>query len=267
MSITAEEMVELYTNYKQKKINNLTDKAKNDEGHVERHKTLYENVYNKLITVSSDFRFDCVKKDVVIEVELFDIDGNGSEIKWKNENGETTWFEPKEVIKIKSYVYDLKITYTGVVPEGHDYYVIPVETYSKWSYRITGCKMQVQGTGINSWDRRGQMTNPKSVHNKILETVDNAFKQIEYKTTQEQTNNRILERFKIEFSQYVGEKVQYNNVNEFIVTLDNGIKVTFYGYEDSEGNISFYNTKVIIPYKTIEVKDLLDGLNGIKGKE
>jgi hypothetical protein len=265
MSITAEEMVELYTNYKQKKINNLTDKAKNDEGHVERHKTLYENVYNKLITVSSDFRFDCVKKDVVIEVELFDIDGNGSEIKWKGENGETTWFEPKEVIKIKSYVYDLKITYTGVVPEGHDYYVIPVETYSKWSYRITGCKMQVQGTGINSWDRRGQMTNPKSVHNKILETVDNAFKQIEYKTAQEQRNNTILNRFKIEFGKYINNFTVTDNT--FVVKLDNGISVTFYGHEDSDGYVTFTSPKVNVPYGKFEVRDLLNGLDGIKVKE
>ena len=29
--------------------------------------------------------------------------------------------------------------------------------------------MQVQGTGINSWDKRGQMTNPNTVHKKITE--------------------------------------------------------------------------------------------------
>lgn len=266
----AEEKAKLcsYDNHRENVITRETNRNSQNEKDEEDRKRVYQDIYDKLSEVSPDYKFECEKVNLVNKVDVYDVDENGHEVRTKkDEKGETIWLKPKEVLKFKFYRYDLKISYTGKVPEGHNYYVVPVSQYSKWSYRITGYKMQVQGTGISSWDKRGQMTNPNSVHKRIVETVDNAFKQIEYKTAQEQSNDRILERFKLEFSQYVGEKVKYNSHNEFIVTLDNGIRVTFYGYEDSEGNISFYNTKVIIPYKTIEVKDLLDGLNVIKGKE
>lgn len=266
----AEEKAKLcsFDHHKETVINRETKRIHQYESDEDNRKRVYQDIYAKLSEVSPDYKFECEKVNQVNKVDVYDVDENGSEVRTKkNKKGETIWLKPKEVLKFKFYRYDLKISYTGKVPEGHNYYVVPVSQYSKWSYRITGYKMQVQGTGISSWDKRGQMTNPNSVHKRIVETVDNAFKQIEYKTAQEQSNDRILERFKLEFSQYVGEKVKYNSHNEFIVTLDNGIRVTFYGYEDSEGNISFYNTKVIIPYKTIEVKDLLDGLNVIKGKE
>jgi hypothetical protein len=221
-----------------------------------------------MLGVSPDYKLHCKKVDRVNKIDIYDIDENGYEIRYKqNSKVETVWLKPREVVKIDSYHYDLKLSYTGKVPEGHNYYIAPVEQRSKYSYRTTGYKMQVQGTGIDSWDKRGQMTNPNTVHKKIVDTIESSFRQIEYRTAQDQSNKRILERFKLEFSQYGGEQVQYGSANEFIVTLDNGIKVTFYGYEDSEGNITFNNAKVSVPYRTIGVKDLIEGLKGVGGKE
>lgn len=264
----AEEKAKLasFDHHKETVINRETKRIHQYESDEDNRKRVYQDIYAKLSEVSPDYKLECEKVNQVSKVEIYDVDENGSEVKTKkNKKGETIWLKPKEVLKFKFYRYNLKISYTGKVPEGHNYYVVPVSQYSKWSYRITGYKMQVQGTGISSWDKRGQMTNAKSVHKRIFETVDNAFKQIEYKTAQEQSNNRILNRFKVEFSEYLNNyTVEYTT---FVVKLDNGISVTFYGHEDSNGNITFNNTKVNVPYGKVEVRDLLGGLNGIKGKE
>lgn len=267
MNLKTEEKVKTnsYDNHRENVITRETNRNLQYEKDEEDRKRVYEKMYAELTNVSSDYKLECVKVNQVKKVDVYDVDENGHEIRTKeNIKGETIWLKPKEVLKLKFYSYNLKLSYIGKVPKGHDYHVIPISTYSKYSYRITGYKMQVQGTGINSWDKRGQMTNPKSVHNKILEVVDNAFKHIEYKTEEEQRNNRIIERFKVEFSEY--KNVDIGN-NTFIVTLDNGIKVTFYGYEDSNGEIRFTNPKVNIPYGKLEVKDLLNGFRDIKGKE
>lgn len=264
----AEEKAKLasFDHHKETVINRETKRIHQYESDEDNRKRVYQDIYAKLSEVSPDYKLECEKVNQVNKVEIYDVDENGNEVKTKkNKKGETIWLKPKEVLKFKFYRYNLKISYTGKVPEGHNYYVVPVSQYSKWSYRITGYKMQVQGTGISSWDKRGQMTNPNSVHKRIVETVDNAFKQIEYKTAQEQSNDRILNRFKVEFSEYVNNFTFGHNT--FVVKLDNGISVTFYGYEDSNGNITFNNTKVNVPYGKVEVRDLLGGLNGIKGKE
>lgn len=264
----AEEKAKLasFDHHKETVINRETKRIHQYESDEDNRKRVYQDIYAKLSEVSSDYKLECEKVNQVNKVEIYDVDENGNEVKTKkNKKGETIWLKPKEVLKFKFYRYNLKISYTGKVPEGHNYYVVPVSQYSKWSYRITGYKMQVQGTGISSWDKRGQMTNPNSVHKRIVETVDNAFKQIEYKTAQEQSNDRILNRFKVEFSEYVNNFTVSSTT--FVVKLDNGISVTFYGYEDSNGNITFNNTKVNVPYGKVEVRDLLGGLNGVKGKE
>jgi hypothetical protein len=126
--------------------------------------------------------------------------------------------------------------------------------------------MQVQGTGISTWDKRGQMTNPKSVHQRILDIVESAFKQNEYKTQRELSTNRIADRFKLEFSKF-NNKVDFDGRNEFKVTLDNNISVTFYGHEDGNGNITFNNPKINLPYNKFDIKDLLEVLNLAKGGE
>lgn len=264
----AEEKAKLasFDHHKETVINRETKRIHQYESDEDNRKRVYQDIYAKLSEVSPDYKLECEKVNQVNKVEIYDVDENGSEVKTKkNKKGETIWLKPKEILKFKFYRYNLKISYTGKVPEGHNYYVVPVSQYSKWSYRITGYKMQVQGTGISSWDKRGQMTNPNSVHKRIVETVDNAFKQIEYKTAQEQSNDRILNRFKVEFSEYVNNFTVSSTT--FVVKLDNGISVTFYGHEDSNGNITFNNTKVNVPYGKVEVRDLLGGLNGVKGKE
>lgn len=264
----AEEKAKLasYDHHKETVINRENTRISQYEKDEKDRKRVYEKFYAELTAVSPDYKLECVKVNQVNKVDVYDVDENGYEIKTKkNTKGETIWLKPKEVLKFKFYSYNLKLSYTGKVPEGHNYYVVPVSQYSKWSYRITGYKMQVQGTGISSWDKRGQMTNPNSVHKKIVETVDGAFKQVEYKTAQEQSNDRILNRFKVEFSEYVNNFTVSNNT--FVVKLDNGIEVTFYAYEDNNGNITFKSPNVKIPYGVFEVKDMLSGLEQIKGKE
>ena len=263
-----EELLKSYDHHREKVIKRETERCRNYEADEENRKTVYEGFLNQMLGVSPDYKLHCKKIDRVTKIDIYDIDENGYEIKYEvNSKGETNYFKPREVVKIPNYHYELKLSYTGKAPEGHNYYIAPVTQYSKYSYKPKGYKMQVQGTGIDSWDKRGQMTNPNTVHNKIVDTIESSFRQIEYRTIQDQSNKRIIERFKLEFSQYGGEQYQYGSTNEFIVTLDNGIKITFYGYEDSEGNITFNNAKVGVPYRTIEVKDLLDGLKDIKGKE
>lgn len=264
----AEEKAKLcsFDHHRENVITRETNRNSQYEKDEEDRKRVYQDIYDKLSEVSPDYNFECEKVNQVNKVDVYDVDENGHEVRTKKDKkGETIWLKPKEVLKFKFYRYNLKISYTGKVPEGHNYYVVPVSQYSKYSYRITGYKMQVQGTGISSWDKRGQMTKANSVHNKIVEIVDNAFKQIEYKTAQEQSNDRILEKFKVEFSEYVNNFTVSNNT--FVVKLDNGLSVTFHGYEDSNGDILFNNPKFYIPYGKFEVIDLLDGLKDVKGKE
>ena len=263
-----EAMLKSYDHYKERTINRETERLSLNEEDAEKRKQTYEEIFNKLIHVSNDFKFDCERIEREHEYSLYDIDDNGCEIKRiTDERGEVLWLDPKETFKLKTYYYNIKISYTGKRPEGHNYYITPVEQYSKYGHRVIGYKMKVNGTGIDSYGDRGLLSKPSSVHKKLVDICDNAFKQIEYRTAQEQSNKRIIERAKLEFSQYVGEQFQYGSTNEFIVTLGNGIKITFYGYEDSEGNIIFNNAKVGVPYRTIEVKDLIEGLKGVRGKE
>ena len=264
----AEEKAKLssYDNHRENVITRETKRHLEYEKDEESRKQVYEKMYAELTAVSPDYKLECEKVNEFNKIDIYDVDENGHEVRTKKDKkGETVWLKPKEVLKFKFYRYNIKLSYTGKVPEGHNYYVIPVSQYSKYSYRITGYKMQVQGTGINSWDKRGQMTNPNTVHKKIVEIIDNAFKHIEYKTAHEQSCNRILDAFKLEFSEYQNDFTVSNNT--FIVKLDNEISVTFYGYEDSNGKIRFNNPKVSVPYNKFEVKDLLDGLKDVGGKE
>ena len=264
----AEEKAKLssYDNHRENVITRETNRNLQYEKDEDARKLVHELFYDKLINVSSDYKLECEKVNEFNKIDIYDVDENGHEVRRKeNKKGDTVWLKPKEVLKFKFYRYNIKISYTGKVPEGHNYHVILLAQFSKWGHKLTGHKMQVQGTGISSWDKRGQMTNPNTVHNKITETIDSAFKQIEYRTAQEQSNNRILDRFKLEFSEYQNNFTVSNNT--FIVKLDNEISVTFYGYEDSNGKIRFNNPKVSIPYNKFEVKDLLDGLKDVGGKE
>jgi hypothetical protein len=257
-------LLKSYDYHRENAIKRETERCRNYEADEEKLKEVYEGFLKQILEVSPDYKLHCKRVDRVNKIEIYDIDENGREITYKeNSKGETVWLKPREVVKIPNYHYDLKLSYTGKVPEGHNYHIVAVEQRSKWSYRTTGYKMQVQGTGIDSWDKRGQMTNAKSVHKKIVDTIESAFIQIEYRTAQQQSNKRIHDMFKLEFSKY--KNVEIDN-NTFIVTLDNGIKVTFYGYEHGD-EITFSSPKISLPYNKIEIKDLLDNLGNVKGKE
>jgi len=259
-----DELLKSYDYYRERKIASHKETMGRQEQEEEQRKINYETIFNELIKVSKFFRFDCKKVKRVTSVDLYNIDDKGNEIRY-TKDGSWNQIEPKEVAKVDSYYYELKIVYTGVVPEGHEYYVVPTPTYSKYSYRITGYKMQVQGTGICSWDKRGQMTKAESVHKKILETVESKFRQIEYKKEQDLSNNRIADRFNIEFSKYA-KNVTSINQNTFHIKLDNGITIEIYGYENGDGEVTFRKGKIAFPYE-MDVTSLLSNLNDIKGGE
>ncbi len=252
-----EELKKSFDHYKENRIKSEKNRLERNEQDSEKLKQTYESMFNDLAKVSKDYRLDTEKIEYVVEVRLYNIDDNGYEIRSD---------EPREVVTLNSYHYRHVIKYTGKVPEGHSYHVALVEKYSRYSGRTNGYKMQVQGTGISTWDKRGQMTNPKSVHQRILDIVESAFKQIEYKTQRELSTNRIADRFKLEFSKF-NNKVDFDGRNEFKVTLDNNISVTFYGHEDGNGNITFNNPKINLPYNKFDIKDLLEVLNLAKGGE
>ena len=262
-----EELLKSYDHYRENTISYHVRKNEGSEKEQEDRKNSYEEIFNKLIAVSNDFKLICEKKSAKTTVNLYDIDNDGREIKYKrDENGSVvSYLEPKEVVELETYYYELKIQYTGNVPEGCSYIVVPVAQYSKYGHRITGYKMQVQGTDINSWDKRGQMSNANNVHKKILETVESKFRQIEYKKEQDASNSRIADEFKRVFSNYV-DNVTSTHRSQFNVKLDNGITIEIVGYEDGNGKIYFNKGKISFPYK-MDVMSILDNLNKIKGEK
>jgi hypothetical protein len=257
-----------YEHHKERTTKYQQERCLKDEKNSEDIKALYESYLEELLKVSPDYKLECKRNDVVVNHEVYDIDENGSEIRWtKDSEGETEWFKPRDIVHIKSYNYTLKLYYTGKVPEAHQYNIIPVEQYSKYGSK-KGYKMKVRGTGIDSYDKRGLMTNATSVHKKIIDTIESAYRQIEYKNSAEQQYARIENRFKLEYSKYQNN---YSvTANSFKIKLDNGITLTCHGYENGLGEIQFSSPKVEIPYGKFEVIDLIDlleGLNNVKGKE
>jgi hypothetical protein len=249
------ELKKSYDIYKQRRIESEQKTCENIKNQAEKLKSVYLSQFNELIKVSKDFSFECEKIQHDRRIDLYELDDEGYELRSK----------VKEVIKTKTYSYNLKIKYTGEVPEGHNYFVAMVDQYSKYSGSLKGYKMQVQGTGISTWDKRGQMTNPKSVVQRLVEHVESQFRQIEYRDEAKQRSKRIEDRFKLEYSKFVDKTVINVNNNEFIVTFENDIRITFYGYEDGEGNIHFNNPKISTPYNKIDMKSLLDALSNVKG--
>lgn len=254
-----------YEHHKERTTKYQKERCLKDEKNSEDIKALYESYLEQLLKVSPDYKLECKKNNVNVTYEIYDIDVSGSEIRWSTDSeGNTIWYKPKDTLRIKSYNYTLKLSYTGKVPEGHQYNIIPVEQYSKYGSK-KGYKMKVRGTGIDSYDKRGLMTNATSVHKKIIDTIESAYRQIEYRNSVEQQYARIENRFKLEYSKYLNN---YSvTANSFKIKLDNGITLTCHGYENGLGEIQFSSPKVEIPYGKFEVKDLLEGLNNVKGKE
>ena len=251
------ELKKSYTNYKENRINGEMKRCKSIAEDAESLKSAYESNFNELIKISKDFTLECEKVDEVRTINLYDVDENGYEVRSD---------KPKEVIQISTYHYKLTIKYTGEVAEGHNYYVTMVTQYSKYSGKAKGYKMQVQGTGINNWDRRGQMTNPKTVYQRIVEHVECQNRKIEYVTAQEQINKRIKDSLEVKFGKFAS-KIKNTTGNEFIINLDNEIRIAFYGHEDVNGNINFSNPKVTLPYNKVDVNTLIEALSTINGGE
>jgi hypothetical protein len=230
-----EELLKSYDHYREKTINYHVSKNEGSEKEQEDRKTAYEGIFNKLIAVSNDFKLICKKELATTTVNLYDIDNDGCEIKYeRDENGSVvSHLEPKEVVELETYHYGLKIQYTGIVPEGCSYNVVPVVQYSRYGHNIISCKMQIQGTEINSWDKRGIMSNAKNVYKKIVEIVEQKFRQIEYKKEQDASNIRIDDEFKRVFSDYV-DNVTSTHRSQFDIKLDNGITIEIYGYENGK---------------------------------
>lgn len=258
------ELLKSYDYYKGNKVHTEIERYINREKVSEEKKELYESLFNKLIHVSNDFRFDCNKIVEVIKIELFNIDEHGSEIRYSDIDGEREWLTPNEIVEIDTYSYTFKIVYTGTVPEGYEYYIQPIEQYStsRWNNRIIGYKMLVRGTNIDSYSKKGQMTNPRNVHTKIIEIVANEFAQIEYKRLEVLKNKRIEDHFKIKFSKYVNNYSFENNI--FTVKLDNGIVLEFQGYQNHLVDVVFSTPKVKFPYNKIDINNLLEGLDSVK---
>ena len=259
-----EALLKSYDHYKERTINRETERLRLNEEEAENRKQTYEEIFNKLIHVSNDFKFDCKKIEREHEFSLYEINDNGSEIRYiTDENSETLWFDPTETIKLKTYNYDIKISYIGKRPEGHNYYITPVAQYSKYGHRVVGYKMKIHGMGINSYDDRGLLSKPTSVHKKLVDICDNAFKQIEYAIERERSLNQILEQFKIQFADY---RFSHHS-NEFNILLENDITVTIHGYENGDGSVRFVQSKVSFPYNKFALGSLLGQLKDVKGKE
>jgi hypothetical protein len=109
------------------------------------------------------------------------------------------------------------------------------------------------------------MTKATTVHKKIIETVEQKFRQIEYEKEQDSSNNRIKQRFDIEFSEFV-KNVTSINQNNFHIKLDNGVTIEIYGYETGDGSVRWSKGKISFPY-SMDVTSLLTKLNEIKCEE
>lgn len=255
-----------YECYREKQISQQQKRNERQEKDWEQRKTLYETIYKELIAVSKDFKLTCKKMVTKPIISLYDLDANGDEIKYlRDENGSVLeYLKPKELVKIPSYYYELAIDYTGNVPEGCKYHIVPTEQRSRYG-NINGYKMAVRGTDIDNHDNRGQMTKASSVHKKILEIIDSKFKQLEYQRERKLSVKRIVDKFNVEFSDFT-KNVTSTYETVFYLKLDNGITLTISGYEDSNGNIRFVKDKVYFP-SNMNTISLVNQLSAIKGEQ
>jgi hypothetical protein len=92
-----EELLKSYDHYRENTIKYQVDRNERSEKEQEDRKTTYEEVLNKLIAVSNDFKLICKKELTTTTVNLYDIDNDGREIKYeRDENGSVvSHLEPK----------------------------------------------------------------------------------------------------------------------------------------------------------------------------
>ena len=227
-------------------------------------KKVYEGFYNSLIAVSPDFKLDCKKVTSKETIDLYELDKDGYEIQmvYDEEGKPLSRLKPKEIISLDSYAYSFKLSYTGKVPEGHSFYVNAVTTHSSYSGRVTGYKMQIQGTGINSWDGRGKMVNPRAIVNRLIGLSEDAFRAIEYKSAAELTQQRIKAAFQEKYGHLENEGVKVGiSSGQFVLTYESGIQLIIGAYE-SNSEVKFTNAKVSIPHG-FDTDKLIKGLKNI----
>jgi len=260
----AEALRTSYDHYKAEKIKRHEQGIERTKKDVEDKKKVYEGFFDSLTAVSPLFKLDCKKVNSKETVELFELDSEGCEITmlYDEEGRIKNRVKPKEKVTLDSYFYEIKLSYTGKVPEGHSFHVIATTTYSKYSHRATGHKMQIQGTGINSWDGKGKMVNPKSVVNRLTELSEAAFMRIESRNAADLQQQRIEAAFRNKFGHLNDEGVQISIAQgQFTLTYENGIELKIGAYEHNS-EVIFTNSKVTIPYK-FDVEKLVEGLKNI----
>lgn len=260
----AEALRTSYDHYKAEKIKRREQSIERAQTDAENKKKVYEGFYNSLVAVSPVFKLDCKKVNNKETIELFEIDSDGYEITmlYDEEGRIKNRVKPKEKVTLDSYFYEIKLSYTGNVPEGHSFHVIATTTYSKYSHRATGHKMQIQGTGIDSWDGRGKMVNPKAVVNRLKGLAEDAFLRIEYRTEAELAQQRIQAAFQEKYGHLENEGVKIGiSPGQFVLTYKNGIQLTIGAYEHNS-EVIFTNSKVNIPYG-FDTDKLVEGLKNI----
>lgn len=260
----AEALKTSYDYYKSERIKArelVIDRRQKD---AEALKKVYEGFYNSLIAVSPDFKLDCKKVTSKDTIDLYELDKDGYEIQmsYDEEGKPVSRLKPTETISLDSYAYSFKLSYTGKVPEGHSFYVNAVTTHSSYSGRVTGYKMQIQGTNINSWDGRGKMVNPKAIVNRLIGLSEDAFRAIEYKSAAELAQQRIQAAFEKTYGHLENEGVKIGrSPGQFVLTYENGIQLTIGAYENNS-EVKFTNSKVNIPYG-FDTDKLIKGLKNI----
>jgi hypothetical protein len=260
----AEALRTSYDHYKAEKIKRHEQGIERTKKDVEDKKKVYEGFFDSLTAVSPLFKLDCKKVNSKETVELFELDSEGCEITmlYDEEGRIKNRVKPKEKVTLDSYFYEIKLSYTGKVPEGHSFHVIATPINSKYSGRAIGHKMQIQGTGINSWDGKGKMVNPKSVVNRLTELSEVAFMRIESRNAADLQQQRIEAAFRNKFGHLNDEGVQISIAQgQFTLTYENGIELKIGAYEHNS-EVIFTNSKVTIPYK-FDVEKLVEGLKNI----
>ena len=66
-----EALLKSYDHYKERTINRETERLRLNEEEAENRKQTYEEIFNKLIHVSNDFKFDCKKIEREHEFSLY----------------------------------------------------------------------------------------------------------------------------------------------------------------------------------------------------
>jgi hypothetical protein len=254
-----------YDRYKAEKIKDREKRINSIQKDAEALKKIYEGYFNGLIAVSPDFKLDCKIVNNKEVIDLYELDNDGYEIQivFDEEGKPVKKLKPKEKVSLDSYTYDIRISYTGTVPEGYEFYVIAAQTYSKYSGRANGYKMQVQGTGINAWEKTFKMTSPKSILNRIVGLSESAFMQIEHRNAAELAQQRIEAAFEKTYGHLENEGVKISVApGEFTLTYENGIELKIAAYErtyESNSEVRFVNSKVKIPYE-FDIDKLIEGL-------